>query len=674
MIGYTLNDRYTIVEQIGGGGMANVYKAHDNRLGRDVAIKILKDEFADDRELVDNFRKESHSAARLNHQNIVGVFDVGTETRDDKKYYYIVMEIVNGKTLKDLIREKGKLTVNETINYGIQIAEGLLCAHTNGIVHRDIKPQNIIINNDNIPKVTDFGIAQGTSKNTMTERDIIGSVHYFSPEQAKGDKTDQRSDIYSLGLVFYEMLTGEMPFDGENPISIALKQVHENITIPSKINHEIPKAFDELILNMTQKDPSRRYYSLNEVLMDLRALEKKTDLEFSDTMIIPNPNRLKRDENISVDDQRRNRRKALESEKRFETRNKRTEKKERKVLPIIGGILLALLVSTGIFLIVLNSVTNKKTTEVVEAVEVAVPQLLGVNEDEARKILEDKKLVMEVVDRMLDEDFEPGDILSQDPDPNTMVEEGSTIRVIVNSDETGFVEVENYEGLKIEEAIDLLDDADLEYEIEYTEVEDEDEIGIVLKQNILEGTRIEKDRKIILEVGQEKEAKVVPMPNLLGQNIDTAIEVLESLNLIVGNISVGQSSNFDPNDVIGQTVNPDVEIQEGTIIDLTIAEEIVEKEPEEPEEPIEEPDTNIGNEQGATDYLFRFKMPSDEESVDIKVTKLEDGVSTDVYHQTHYSSEGTVEVPLSGSESSVFQIYINGVLFDTKPWLIKVEY
>lgn len=329
MIGITLNNRYTIQEKVGGGGMANVYKAHDNKLGRDVAVKILKQEFVNDNELVDNFRKESYSAAKLNHPNIVGVFDVGVDDIDGEKNYYIVMEIVNGKTLKDLILEKGKLSISETINYAIQICEALLCAHSNGIVHRDIKPQNIILNGDNVPKVTDFGIAQGTNKNTMTEKDIIGSVHYFSPEQAKGEKTDERSDIYSLGILFYEMVTGELPFDGDNPISIALKQVHENISIPSRINPEVPKSIDELILTMTDKDPKRRYKSLKEVISDLRDIEKRQEIEMSDTLIIPNVSR--RDNNVSVDDQRRIRRKSIESSsQRSEYKNVNNTDKKRK--------------------------------------------------------------------------------------------------------------------------------------------------------------------------------------------------------------------------------------------------------------------------------------------------------------------------------------------------------
>ena len=189
MIGKTLSDRYTIQERIGGGGMANVYKAHDNRLDREVAIKILRQEFVDDEDFVENFKKESHSAARLNHPNIVGVFDVGYDEIEGQSDYYIVMEIVKGKTLKDIIIEKGKLNLSETLNYGIQISEAILCAHDNGIIHRDIKPQNIIINRDNLPKVTDFGIGQGANRNTATERDIMGSVHYFSPEQARGEKS-----------------------------------------------------------------------------------------------------------------------------------------------------------------------------------------------------------------------------------------------------------------------------------------------------------------------------------------------------------------------------------------------------------------------------------------------------------------------------------------------------
>lgn len=697
MIGKILNNRYKIEEKVGGGGMANVYKGHDNRLGREVAIKILKQDFVDDKDIVENFRKESYSAAKLNHPNIVGVFDVGNDVIDGEEIYYIVMEIVKGKTLKDLIDEKGRLSVAETLNYVIQIAEAILCAHGNNIIHRDIKPQNIIINSDNVPKVTDFGIAQGINKNTTTEHDIIGSVHYFSPEQARGEGTDERSDIYSLGILIYEMLTGQLPFDGENPISVALKQVHEPIDLASRINPEVPTQLDNIIMKMTKKDPEDRYSSLVEVIKDLKELEKKNDMDISDTLIIPSVNRERKKDPEMVDKQRKSRRSGISSNgnrnNNYNQKERRKKKKGGGILPVIGGILLALVVATAGFYFVINYVMSGGLTT---SAEVEVPDLLGMEEVVARKTVEDLDLKFEVTDQLINHDYGPGEVIYQNVDPGTKVKEGYTIRVAINDLDNGTIEVSNYLGLEEDDAIDMIVDDGLDYRVNYEDVEDEDDFGIVLRQDIKAGINVEEGTSIVITVGREKTTKTVKMPNLLGQNIEDAKKILKDNNLELGEILTAESSRFDIDDVIGQSVEAGEEIEEETKIDLT---KNVEPEPE-PEVDEEEPeDTDSDDESGSseerperherpenpepeddngstgsttvptdpgTPYTINYSLSVDSGDTNVTIKKIEDGEESQVYSGNHDGEEGSISVTVRGKEGAVYHIYEDGVLKDTR--------
>ena len=266
LIGKVLGNRYEIIEKIGAGGMATVYRAKCHVLKRDVAVKILRDEFTTDNEFIKRFNAEAQAAASLTHPNIVSVYDVGHEGN----LYYIVMELVKGKTLKEIIVEEGALSWKWAIDLAIQIARGLEKAHANNIIHRDIKPHNIIITEDGTAKVTDFGIAKAVSNSTITAFGVTtGSVHYFSPEHAKGGSTDQKSDLYSLGIVLYEMVTGRVPFDADTPVSIALKHMQEEPVAPKEVNSSIPASLNSIILKAIEKEPENRYQSATEMITDL---------------------------------------------------------------------------------------------------------------------------------------------------------------------------------------------------------------------------------------------------------------------------------------------------------------------------------------------------------------------------------------------------------------------
>src|SRR5690554_2082353 len=347
MIGRMLGNRYEIVEQIGIGGMAVVYKAKCHLLDRFVAIKVLKEEFTEDEDFIRKFRRESQAAASLSHPNILNIYDVGSEDTPPKKIHYIVMEYIKGKTLKEVIIKEGKLDHETAINYSIQIVEALLNAHNNHIIHRDIKPHNIMITEDGRVKVTDFGIARAVTSSTITTTsNVLGSVHYFSPEQARGGYTDEKSDIYSAGIVMYEMLTGSVPFDGETPIGVALKHVQDEMVPPIEADANIPVELNNIIMKCVQKRQSDRYQSASELLADLKnyrannliITEKVNGLENTSEMtkVIPV---------VSVNG------KPKGDIEETENMAKKTKKKkdEKKPLIIIAAILAAFALTSLIF-------------------------------------------------------------------------------------------------------------------------------------------------------------------------------------------------------------------------------------------------------------------------------------------------------------------------------------
>ena len=294
-IGMFLGERYEILEKIGAGGMSDVYRARDHRLNRDVAVKVLKQEFNADKNFISKFRTEAHAAACLSHPNIVHVFDVG----DENDLHYIVMELVEGITLKTYIAKKGKLEIRETIGIAMQVAQGIEAAHEQHIIHRDIKPQNIIISRDGKVKVTDFGIAKAATSETVTSN-TMGSVHYISPEQARGGYCDERSDIYSLGVTMYEMLTGRVPFEGDSPVAVALLHIRGEMVPPRQYEPMIPVSLEKIVLKCTQKKPEQRYRNVTELIGDLKKalMNPNEDFVKMNTITSDGPTRIMSDEEV----------------------------------------------------------------------------------------------------------------------------------------------------------------------------------------------------------------------------------------------------------------------------------------------------------------------------------------------------------------------------------------
>ena len=421
IIGKTIANRYEIISKTGVGGMATVYKAKDKVLNRDVAVKVLKDEFTTDEEFVKRFNSEALAAASLTHPNIVSIYDVGNENG----IYYIVMELVRGKTLKQIITEEGVLPWKWSVNIAMQIASALETAHKNNIVHRDIKPHNIIITEDGVAKVTDFGIAKAVSNSTITAfGTTIGSVHYFSPEQAKGGYTDAKSDIYSLGVVMYEMLTGKVPFDADTSVSVALKHMQEPPIPPMEINKNIPKAVNDIILKAMEKEPMARYQTATAMLRDLSKALKDPEGEFVEEEDIDDG--LTRRMDAITDDMVKGARTSNNKKKKKNKIAKFFEEHPRAKVPAI--MLLCLLLffgSIGITSAVLNATSPK---------EVQIPNLVGMTEDEARAELEKLKLKYEKVAEEYNKDVEKGKIYDQSPaySTNYNVKEKSTISVKVS--------------------------------------------------------------------------------------------------------------------------------------------------------------------------------------------------------------------------------------------------
>ena len=436
--GKMLGNRYEIIEKIGNGGMATVYKAKCHVLNRYVAVKVLRDEFTTDEEFIKRFAAEAQSAASLTHPNIVSIYDVGHEDN----LYYIVMELIKGKTLKQIINEDGKLPWKWSLNIVSQIASALETAHRNKIIHRDIKPHNIIITEDGIAKVTDFGIAKVVSNSTITAFGAtIGSVHYFSPEHAKGGYTDEKSDIYSLGVVMYEMLTGQVPFDADTAVSVALKHMQEDPIEPMELNPDIPRAVNDIIMKAMQKDTGLRYQSATEMLNDINMALKRPDGDFVSL----------RTASANFETQRFQ---PLEDE---EIRTKRNNKKDEnklkqfisnhKALSLFIGAILLFAIAFGGTALVSKLVINK---------EVDLPNFVGMTKENAQAQADKIKIKLEFEEEY-SSDVEEGKIISQNPEykENYKIKEKSTVSLKISKG-TELVKVPKVTGMEKEEAIKKL--------------------------------------------------------------------------------------------------------------------------------------------------------------------------------------------------------------------------
>ncbi|MTI69942.1 MAG: Stk1 family PASTA domain-containing Ser/Thr kinase [Firmicutes bacterium] len=644
MIGKILGNRYEIVEKIGGGGMALVYKAKCRLLNRFVAIKILRPEFTNDEEFINKFKRESQSAASLSHHNIVNIYDVGSE--DD--VYYIVMEYVKGKTLKKLIREKGKISPKRVINIAIEIAEALNHAHENHIVHRDIKPHNIMVTDDGRIKVTDFGIARAASTSTVTNTsNVIGSVHYFSPEQARGGYTDAKSDIYSLGIVMYEMLTGRVPFEGESPISIALKHIQEDIIPPGEIDKNIPKSIDNIVRKAVKKDQSLRYNSSDEILKDLRKAKQFVNediVEFKDynnspTRVIP-----------AIKDD------MIDKKDKKDKKNKNKKNNSKKLITIFA--IVAALIFTGV---IAGGYLIVKDYLIVE--EVKVPNLVGKSLENATKDIKKVGLKLEIENRKHSNNIKKGHIIEQSEPSGANLKVDSTVRVVV-SEGPDLVKIPKLVGNMSNEAEILLSEAGLKKgEITY-EASDDYPIDVVIKQNPPPQEMLEKGSEIDYVISSGPEKKYIPMPDLVGLTEQDAKRRLISKGFLVGEIKYEANNDIPEGLVSWQSYPVGTEVEKNTTINLEISTGSSSSESDENETEDKPNDPSVE---------LTIKLPDDDKEIKVDVYKEQNDKKELIYSKKHKSSEESIKVPISGKGKVKYIVYFNGEKKDEVEYNFKED-
>ena len=555
--GRLLGNRYEIIEKIGSGGMATVYKAKCHVLNRYVAIKILRDEFTTDEEFIKRFEVEAQSAASITHPNIVSVYDVGA----DGNLYYIVMELIKGKTLKEIIvEEKGPLPWKWSVNIAGQIASALETAHKNHIIHRDIKPHNIIITEDGVAKVTDFGIAKAVSNSTITAfGTTIGSVHYFSPEHARGGYTDEKSDLYSLGVVMYEMLTGKVPFDADTPVSVALKHMQEEPTPPIEVNPNIPSAVNDIIMKALRKDTNLRYQNATAMLLDLKRALKEPNGDFVDNNDYQNDFPTQRISTIGIEEESRKQNSANKNGKKP---NKFTEFiKKHKALSIIVGLMLLFVISIALTIGISNATRPK---------DVDIPNLTGKTVDEAKEILKQNKLNYIEEDQEYNTEVPEGQIISQNPPyvEGRKIKENTDIKVVVSKG-TETTTVPKLKGLTKDEAQDAADDAKIKLDFQ-EETSKTVEAGVIIKQEKSEGEKVNAGDTVKVYISIGTGIKQVKVVSVVGQDEETAKKTLEDLGLVIEKVNYSKDKSQTNGVVLEQSLSANTTVDEGSKVTLTV--------------------------------------------------------------------------------------------------------
>lgn len=583
--GMYLADRYEIVGKVGAGGMSDVYKAKDHTLGRFVAIKVLKQEFSEDVNFVTKFRTEAQSAAGLEHPNIVNIYDVGSENG----MYYIVMEYVEGITLKTYIEKKGQLSFKEAVSIAIQVGRGIEAAHNKHIIHRDIKPQNIIISTEGKVKVTDFGIARVATTNTINA-DVMGSVHYASPEQARNGFVDGKSDIYSLGIVMYEMVTGRVPFDGESTVAIAIQHLQEEMVVPSAYAPNLPISMEKIILKCTQKSPDRRYQTISDLLMDLKKALISPDEDF--VVMVPvgqqEKTRVMKPEELESikeqtgkvyyeePDEDENEEDDEDDEEEGGFLNPKMEKAVT-IMGIVAAVIIVLIVAYIAISLMggmkfksndkdTDKDTDTKKEETADKVEMI--DLTGMTFDEAKKALNEIGLGIKKGDSMSSDKYEEGLVVGQSEKDGDMVEKNTTITVNLSSG-AGEIEVPSVVGLDKDAATDKLKSAgfnNVKTEYEYSS---DVPAGDVIRQTPEGNAKAKKDDAITIYISRGTEQ--VKMINVLGMTEQQARDALAGINVSVSSVSSDYSDTVPEGSVISQSISEGTFVNPGTSVTLTIS-------------------------------------------------------------------------------------------------------
>lgn len=707
---YVIN-RYEIIAKIGSGGMADVYKAKDHVLNRLVAIKVLKQEYSTDATFVKKFRVEAQSAAGLSHPNIVSVYDVG----EDDGVYFIVMELVQGITLKNYIDMKGKLDIREALNISVQIASGLSAAHENRIIHRDIKPQNIIMSRDGKVKVTDFGIAKVADSTTVTTT-AAGTVHYISPEQARGGYSDERSDIYSLGITMYEMVTGRVPFEGETNVAVALMHIQSEMVPPRKLEPSIPVSFEKIILKCTQKKPERRYASAKELIADLRKVLTHPDGEY---VVIPGAvpegrTIVMKDNDIdslktaslhrslsdvteetlngmTEEDEEPVQKPVQKSDSRKRPAKKNDpeedddfdndEEDDDEVNPALNKVMMVLGIGGFIILAVIiffiighaagffggshnkkESDTQSVSTESVSetapastnAEVVIVPDLSNKTETQARAALNKLRLGVSIQKGSSD-DVPEGQVYDQSPAAGVKTDVHTQVTIYISTGKETF-KLDDVTGMDYDQAQSQLENDGLKVslEFEYSDSVDKNE---VIRTSPEADSQVAEGDTVTIVASKGKETKYVTVPYVIGYDLDTAISMIKDAGLTYDGKSSDYSDSVSKGEVMNQSIGSGQSVEEGTSITLTVS---------------------LGSKVSSYTASISIENPFGAEIVDgngnsdtysegqvTVVVYKPDGSSETVYDQyaTEESLPGSVTTTSSSAGSGSVYAYINGIQY-----------
>ena len=594
-LGTMLSGRYEVLKRVGSGGMADVYMAKDHKLNRNVAVKVLKSEYVEDEKFLKKFETEAQAVARLSHPNIVNIYDVGMEDGIN----YIVMELAEGITLKEYIRKKGYLSPKETVEISTQIASAISHAHKNHIIHRDIKPQNILVSDTGIIKVTDFGIAKATSSNTVTSTaTAMGSVHYISPEQAKGRFCDEKSDIYSLGITMYEMVTGHVPFDHENGVTIALMHLQNEITPPSQIRDGIPDSLEKIILKCTMKKPEERYQTADDLIADLRLVFEDTSggyvgvvpaIDDSPTIMIDQNeqtqriNTPKKDQKIQQEEPLKDEEQNAyldEDDEEESGMNSKIEKLVIVLAAVVGAIILISIIvfvvkSSGVFKSGKSTTTTSIGTTAesndTESKKYTVDNYIGMSLSAAREKIDGKFKIK--VEEEYSADYAKGLVIRQDPESDTELEEGKTLTLVVSKGTRteDKVSVPGVVGKRESSAKSELEAAGLKVSVK-TKYSTDVAKGKVISQSPGSGNQVTKNSTVVITVSQgEKPETMVRVPNLRYFTESEARSELKNSNLVLGSVLTEYSDSVEKGLVIRQTVSSGSKVKEGTAVGIYVS-------------------------------------------------------------------------------------------------------
>ncbi len=670
-LGRVLGNRYEIVEKIGEGGMALVYKAQCRLLNRFVAIKILRPEFIEDDEFIQKFDKESKAAASLSHPAIVNVYDVGS----DGDVRYIVMEYINGVTLKKYIKDyPGFLSNREIISIAKQISLALDHAHQNHIIHRDIKPHNILISEEGIVKVADFGIARAITTSTIINTtDMMGSVHYASPEQARGGFVDERSDLYSLGIMLYELSTKRVPFDGDSPVAVAMKHLKDEIVLPSAINPEISYGLESVIMKAIQRAPEKRYQSALQLIEDLEDVLINPDLEIfldgsdesSPTMVMPNLGEME-----PLDEAFNERTRPLQSKKTMgspanprpiqqkSADNFRPDKK--KFFLTIGLAFLSVVIIAVLALKVPQMLDSGKLVD--------MPNVVGLDYKAATEQIEELGLKVDISEHVESKEYDVDQVVSQSQPEHTKLKPGYTISLVISTGSEQ-VTMPNLVQKQLTEAQYLVENAGLKLgSVEY--VQNDLPEGTIISQSPYSGLQVAPSTAVDLFVSKGKDPEKIVMPKLLGITYAEAQKRLTDSKITLGKVTYNFSDEYAKDVVMIQSVEAGKDVMVGDSVNLVVSKGKSQNgtttntntSGNAGNSNSNNGNTNSGGSSAKKYYTVNIPLIGSSDVLEVRVVKIQNGSEQVVYQQNHNKSEGSVDVRVEGEGKASIVIYVGGTL------------